>query len=221
MVEASEALLVVDGDTSEHARWREAAEKRRVACVCESSLRGATARLSPRRAAHRAWDWVVVEERLPDGSGTTLISVLEQLPARPTVVVVSAYLDAAICIELLRLAVAAVAKPVSLRQMGELLEHLQLSSRWGWPIDGRGLGYALSQRELEVLQLSVMGLRQREIAKQLGCSEGSVKTLAQRVCIKAGKDSLRDVVAHAIAIMARQIPRPVPSSSGIYSASRA
>ena len=100
-VAASETLLVVDSDTSEHARWHEAAKKCGVACVCESTLRGATARLSTQRAARRAWDWVVVNERLSDGSGTSLLSVIAQLPVKPIVVLVSADLDAAICVELL------------------------------------------------------------------------------------------------------------------------
>jgi DNA-binding NarL/FixJ family response regulator len=216
--EPTRALLVIDSDESQQRRWREVAEKRGLSCVCAGSLRAATARLSSTSGAlTQVWDWILIDERLPDGSGMSLLSLMDRLPKKPTVVVVSGHLDAADCIQLMSRGVPVVLKPLALDQMRELLQQLELRYRGDWPLAQDGLGYRLSRRELEVLQLSIMGLRQREIAKRLGCSEGSVKTLSQRVCNKAGKESLRDVVAHAVSVMARQIPRPAPSSSATYS----
>lgn len=213
----AKGLLVVDNDEDLQRCWRELAAEVKYACVCASTLREASAALSCNQRLQPAWDLVVIEERLPDGSGTSLLSLLDGLLAKPIVVVVSGHLDASIGIKLLRCGVAAVSKPIAPPQMRELLELMDLRLRGGWPLEDKGLGYQLSQRELEVLRLSLSGLRQREIAERLGCSEGSIKTLSQRVCVKAGKQSLRDVVAHAISTMSSQFPNPTPRSSGVHS----
>jgi FixJ family two-component response regulator len=214
------SLLVIDDDERLQRRWRKVAAERNYVCLCVATLREATALLSSEGHRERAWDLVLIDERLPDGSGTSLLSLLGRLTSKPTVIVVSGHLDASICIELLSRGVAAVSKPIGFQQMRELLEIFEARCGAGWSLDDYGRACELSRRELEVLRLSVLGLRQREIAERLGCSEGSVKTLAQRVCLKAGKESLRDVVGHVVSVMSSQATRPAPyaasRSSGVY-----
>jgi DNA-binding NarL/FixJ family response regulator len=188
--------------------------------MCVQTFSAAREQLSSAARGGRSWDLVLLDDELPDGSGTQLLPLVERLTPQPTSVVVSRHLDAAICIELWARGVAAVNRPIALEQMRVLVELVEIRRQSASTLERYALSQSFSRREVEVLQLSFIGLRQREIAERLGCSEGSIKTLSQRVCLKAGKESLRDVVAHVMTMMSSSVGGPPAAmqrgNSGLY-----
>jgi DNA-binding NarL/FixJ family response regulator len=81
----------------------------------------------------------------------------------------------------------------------ELIRHmLTRLSHWAMLTDESTNGQQLSSRELEVLEMVVKGASNKEIAKELFLSEGTVKAHVSHIMAKVNVERRTDLVRHAL-----------------------
>ncbi len=164
-------------------------------------------------------DVVLMDVRMPDMDGLAATEIVKQNSPETSVIVVSSYESK----EYLRRAIEAGAAGYILKGMSResLIDAVRLVRGGGSLVDARLLGEllremgmegsrfegaaegaleALSPRELEVLQLLVQGLTNKEIAQQMHYSVGTVKNVVQRVIEKLGVSDRTQAAVYAVRV---------------------
>ncbi|MEW6048409.1 MAG: response regulator transcription factor [Bacillota bacterium] len=166
-----------------------------------------------RLAAALRPDVVLLDVRLPGLNGVAAAGEIRRIVPQTRVLMVSAYDDD----EYVAGALAAGATGYVCKEApaGQLVEavrtvargHLFLDSelafkvaRWWASYQGNGKNAwePLTARELQVLQLVARGLRNKEIASQLGVSVRTVETHINRILSKLGASSRTEAAVHAM-----------------------
>ncbi|GAA1744875.1 response regulator transcription factor [Nostocoides vanveenii] len=163
---------------------------------------GATAR---KLAGALAPDVVLCDLRLGDGMDGVGVARALQRPGGPAVVILTTYdhdtdivraIEAGAAGYLLKdAAPAQIVRAVELAAAGETV--LSAAQEARVVATQRSAPRALSERELDVLQLIALGLTNREVARRLFVSEATVKTHLAHVYDKLGAPSRTAAVAVA------------------------
>jgi DNA-binding NarL/FixJ family response regulator len=190
------AVLLVDDDAMARSWVR--------FCVRGSELRVAAEASSAREtldlASRRTVDVLLVDQRLPDRSGTELIRELRRGGVLVPAIVMSRSVerglneDARDC--------GAHGTLLKTGSAEELLGALRAVARGERAFDGRyprrdAARAALSPREREILGLVASGRTNREISVALGVGDETVKTLLSRTFVKLGARRRAHAVAAA------------------------
>jgi DNA-binding NarL/FixJ family response regulator len=149
-------------------------------------------------------DVLVLDLRMRGLDGLAVLRVLKDEAVSVRVVILTAEIDDDQTLEALRLgAVAIVLKEMAPRLLMECVRKVHAGERWierqsvGRALDTllrreagvRQLTRALTGRELDIVQMIVLGLRNAEIAERLHVSEGTVKSHLHHVYEKLGVKS--------------------------------
>jgi DNA-binding NarL/FixJ family response regulator len=154
-------------------------------------------------------DVVLMDLRLGEVSGVDLTRQMTALPAPPTIVVLTAYTDAAAAMEAIRAgAIGFVSKKASVEQVigavraavlgGSWLPHELLAKLVSEPEEADGgpqLIAQLTARERQVLGLMVSGLDRHGIAERLNQSPNTVRTHIRNMIVKLDCHSGIEAVA--------------------------
>lgn len=157
-------------------------------------------------------DILLLDVRMPGGSGLDLMAELEQRAALPATILLTTFDDDEVLLKGLRLGARGfLLKDVSLDDLahairrvcaGGMAVRLGLTERVvqsvaNWQDDFEQLDFPdpLTAREVEILSLITSGLSNREIAEVLGTSEGTVKNQVSSILSKLGvRDRVRAVL---------------------------
>ncbi len=159
-----------------------------------------------RAALHRESpeiDVVVSELNLPDGRGESLLPQFEALPRQPAVIITSSAL-AEMQVAALEYRPIALAKPVDTSRLLRVVRTVR--GGYARPVLRRFIaGYGLSKRETESIALLAQGLRAKEIAGRMRCSEPTVYSHLARVAAKTGCSDCHDVLAKLFAFACQAV----------------
>lgn len=142
-------------------------------------------------------DAVLLDLQMPGGSGMEVLRVLARAEKRPKVILLTAAIDDSALLEAKSLKVEAmVLKNSDPAFILESLEWVKSGRTWIDPelnerLDNLAARFegprpALAPRERELIKCVAKGLRNRDIAKQLGVTEGTVKVYLHGVFDKLG-----------------------------------
>lgn len=138
-------------------------------------------------------DVVVFELRLPDGNGGDLLPEIEVCPRQPVAIIVSAFLSD-LCVDSLEYRPIVLAKPVNTAMLLGIVR--TVVGGYARPIIKRFVTcYCLSRRETEAAVLVAQGLRPKEIAKAMDCTEPTVYGHLSRTCAKVGCSDYHELAA--------------------------
>lgn len=142
-------------------------------------------------------DVVILDLRLPDGRGESLLPDIEGCSRRPPVLITSACLSQ-LQVEALEYRPAAVPKPVTTETLLRMVR--VLAEGYARPIIKRFVAhFKLTKREAEALTLAVHGQRAKEIAQQMCCSEQMVYAHLAHACKKTSSRDYHEVVGKVFA----------------------
>ncbi|MBI5511834.1 MAG: response regulator [Deltaproteobacteria bacterium] len=166
---------------------------RRLGHKAEVAHRLAEAR--SRLALSPGFDIVLVDLKLPDGWGASLLDILGAATPKPIVVVVSGYLDAETALDIAGRCDLTVPKPLACPTILKLVETVtKLRAR---PLVGAWLRdrYRLSGQEIAVVETASGGKTIKATAAALQCRPCTVIGYWRRVFKKMGCHSQREVLA--------------------------
>jgi DNA-binding NarL/FixJ family response regulator len=181
-VEAVKAIhvLVVEDDQSVTDAVTQDFGRNGVAVTVSRTLADARAIL---RQGSTPVNVVVLELRLPDGRGESLLPDIEACPRQPAAIITSASLHELLA-EALEYRPVAVAKPISTAALLRMVK--TAAAGYTRPTIRRFVRrFDLSRRETEVVAILAQGLSAKDISKHLGCSEKTVYAHLARICEKA------------------------------------
>jgi DNA-binding NarL/FixJ family response regulator len=192
-------VLAIEDDELLLARWRRACNEARLTLDFVSTVHAARAIFE--RWPTAPYDYVLLDLKLPDGSGSSLLTDILALEPSPMLAVVSAYLDAEVMLALQTRAVWMLAKPVTPAQLLSLLARMQrrdaleLRAR-----DTPGVwrfteAHQLSSCETEAFLQLVEGYSREQVARRMGCRLSTVHTYVKRIRDKTGQKTFRGVLA--------------------------
>jgi len=138
---------------------------------------------------------VLLDVRLPDGNGLDLLDRLTALEPRPTVAVVTGYLDSQQALLLHGRCVIAVPKPADRDTLLGVLAVLERARSGHGVVEDFARSYQLSFQETRLLVAAAREATNEEAAGELGCSPSTVRTFWTRIFEKTGRRSARDVIA--------------------------
>jgi DNA-binding NarL/FixJ family response regulator len=153
-------------------------------------------------AKHRP-DILILDLRMPRADGVAVLRQMsgDRLPTR--VVILAAVVDDEALVEAIRLGVRGIVlKEVAPRFLVDCIREVHAGRQWfeeaavGEAMDklvrreaaSKEIGAILSRREIEVVRAVAKGLRNREIAEQLGIAEGTVKLHLHTIYMKLRVD---------------------------------
>jgi len=154
-------------------------------------------------------DVLVLDLRMPGLDGLGVLRVLNEKGIRPRTVLLAAEIDDDQMLEAVRLGVTAVVlKETAPHLLIECIRKVNAGERWfdGQPVGRaleamlrrerglRDLREALTNRELDIVRMIALGLRNAEIAGRLCVSEGTVKSHLHHVYEKLGVNSRMDLL---------------------------
>jgi two-component system nitrate/nitrite response regulator NarP len=158
-------------------------------------------------------DLLLLDVHLPDGSGIDVFRRLSRLRSRPKVVLVTAGMDEA------QLLAAAELKPEGMvlktsdpSLLLECMDAVTAGERWVDPEITERTRYAqekaastpsLTRRELELIELVRRGLRNRDIAAELGVTEGTVKVYLHAIFDKLHVENRTELALRAADLIRR------------------
>ena len=143
---------------------------------------------------------LLLDMRIPDGSGLDLLARLEQSQTPLAVVLVSGYGDVQSTVRAMRLgAHDFLTKPIEMERLVETVTEATAKSVAMWQLRSeiavlRTRFVRLTPREKEVCTLVASGLLNKQIASQLGRSEKTVKVHRGRVMRKLEVSSVAELV---------------------------
>lgn len=136
---------------------------------------------------------VLLDLRLPDGRGESLLPYIEACSPQPAVLITSAFLPE-LDADALEYRPAAVAKPVTTAVLLRMVR--VVAEGYARPVIRRFVKeFSLSKRESDVLSLVADGLKPKEIGDRLSCSEKTVYSHLTQACSKAGCSDYHALVA--------------------------
>jgi two-component system, NarL family, nitrate/nitrite response regulator NarL len=154
-------------------------------------------------------DVLVLDLRMHGLDGLAVLRALNEQGIRPRTVLLAAEIDDDQTLEAVRLGVAAVVlKEMAPHLLIGCIRKVHAGERWfegqsvGRALEGmlrreaglRDLRQALTNRELDIVRMIVLGLRNAEIAGRLCVSEGTVKSHLHHVYEKLGVHSRMDLL---------------------------
>jgi len=151
-------------------------------------------------------DIAIVDIAMPGGSGIDVLRELRSSDAATRVIILTAAIDNHCLADALSLAVdGIVMKDSDPAYLLECLESVRHGRQWLDPeikerasaMAARGAPEALSPRERQLVGLVAQGLRNREIAEQLGVTEGTVKVYLHSIFEKLGVASRTELAMRA------------------------
>jgi two-component system, NarL family, nitrate/nitrite response regulator NarL len=154
-------------------------------------------------------DILLLDLQMPGGTGMDVLRRLRSSGARTRIVLLTAAIDDGSLIEAKSLKVQGmVLKNSDPAYLLECLERVSRGGRWIDPelsdrtkelteILGEREAPSLSPRERELINLVRKGLRNREIAEQLGVTEGTIKVYLHSVFEKLGVSSRTELAIRA------------------------
>lgn len=149
-------------------------------------------------------DVLVLDVRLGDLDGLAVLRTLNEEGIVPRTVLLTAEIDDDQTLEAVRLGAAAVIlKEMAPRLLIECIRKVHAGERW---VERQSIGralhtllrretglndlrQALTHRELDIVRMIVLGLRNAEIARRLNLSEGTVKSHLHHIYEKLGVNS--------------------------------
>lgn len=158
---------------------------------------------------------VLLDLQLPRGSGMDVLRTLRREQNRTRVVLLTAAIDDASLMEAKALHVQGIVlKNSDPAYLFECLARVRRGGQWFDPeigermkrlseTLGHGERAALAPRERELVKLVQNGLRNREIARKLGVTEGTIKVYLHTVFQKLGVSSRTELAIRASEFLAR------------------
>ena len=192
---ASATVFVVDDDASVCTALQRLLES--VGLACETY---ATAGEFLRRAEKPAEGCILLDIRMPEGSGLDVQNALIARGIDLPVVFVTVYADVPLTVRAMKAgALEVFTKPFEAQALLDVvhaaLEKSRLLRQEREEVSElRTLLATLTPREREVMSLVVAGLPNRVIASQLGTTEGTIKAHRAQVMHKTRVDSLAELV---------------------------
>ncbi len=144
-------------------------------------------------------DVLLLDASLPDGCAEDLLAC--NLVSQKRVVVITGTCDGDRWIRLAARTDMIVPKPVSLSSIQTIVA--ELLARTDSPTESFALRFELSPREASILKMAATGMRDKEIAYDLGVSPGTQATYWQRIFKKTGQRSQRDVLGALVRHLTR------------------
>ncbi len=189
-------VLLVEDDEMVRSWVRLALDRSEFRLVGEAPTSADAIELAERRKP----GLLLVDQRLPDGTGTELVRTLRQRGIASPALLMTANRARGFN-ELVR-EVGAEGSVLKSGSVTELLDALRAVAEGDRVVDPRHPARttqrgALSPREREVLRLVARGLTNREIADQLDVGSETVKTLVARAFAKLGVRRRAEAVAEA------------------------
>jgi two-component system, NarL family, nitrate/nitrite response regulator NarL len=154
-------------------------------------------------------DILLLDLSMPDGSGVDVIRALAGAETAPRIVILTAAIDDPVLVEARRLGVRGmVLKNSDPAYLLECLDRVRSGGSWVDPelsARARQLSEsvadtrrpALAPRERQLIGFVRQGLRNRQIAKELGVTEGTVKVYLHGVFEKLGVRSRTELAVRA------------------------
>ena len=144
-------------------------------------------------------DLLLLDVNMPDGSGLEVLAELRKRTRAPAVVLLTAGMDDSQLLTADRLRPEGmVLKTSDPALLLECMDQVQKGERWADPEMAERTRHAkeraasapsLTPRERELIELVRQGLRNRDIAAQLGVTEGTVKVYLHAIFDKLGVDN--------------------------------
>lgn len=152
-------------------------------------------------------DLILLDVNMPDGSGLDVLRKLREGGRAPAIVLLTAGMDDPQLLTADQLAPEGmVLKTSDPAHLFECLEHVRKGERWVDPEiadrtqaakERASLAPSLTRRERELVELVRQGLRNRDIAAQLGVTEGTVKVYLHAIFDKVGVDNRTELAMRA------------------------
>jgi two-component system nitrate/nitrite response regulator NarP len=152
-------------------------------------------------------DLLLLDVNMPDGSGLEVLRQLRDSKRAPTVVLLTAGMDDSQLLTADRLAPEGIVlKTSDPALLLECIEKVRKGESWVDPeIEERthiakeraSRAPSLTPRERELVELVRQGLRNRDIASQLGVTEGTVKVYLHAIFDKLGVDNRTELAMRA------------------------
>jgi DNA-binding NarL/FixJ family response regulator len=160
------------------------------------------------RKSFEVVDVVILELRLPDGRGESLLPDIEMLSRQPAVIVSSAFLPE-LRSDALEYRPVAIPKPV---RTDELLRIVRtVAPGYTRPIIWRfAKRFDLSRRQRETVALLAQGNCAKQIAKCMCCSEKTVYAHLARICDKTGCHDYHALVGRLFAFACQTMGHTPP-----------
>jgi two-component system nitrate/nitrite response regulator NarP len=156
-------------------------------------------------------DLLLLDVNMPDGSGLEVLRQLRESKRAPTVVLLTAGMDDSQLLTADRLAPEGIVlKTSDPALLLECIEKVGKSESWVDPeIEERthiakeraSRAPSLTPRERELVELVRQGLRNRDIASQLGVTEGTVKVYLHAIFDKLGVDNRTELAMRAAQLL--------------------
>lgn len=159
-------------------------------------------------------DILLLDVNMPDGSGLDVLRQLRDSRRAPAVILLTAGMDDS------QLLVADSLDPdgivLKTSDPGHLLECMEqvrkgeqwidpeIADRTAHAKERASLAPSLTPRERELIQLVRQGMRNREIAQQLGVTEGTVKVYMHAIFDKVGVDNRTELAMRAAELLGSQ-----------------
>lgn len=152
-------------------------------------------------------DLLLLDVNMPDGTGLDVLEQLKGVPRAPAVILLTAGMDDTQLLRADRLApLGIVLKTSDPALLLECMDRVSKGERWVDPEVAERTRQArdraertpsLTPRERELVDLVRQGLRNRDIAAQLGVTEGTVKVYMHALFDKLGVDNRTELAMRA------------------------
>lgn len=183
-------ILIVDGDST--LTTNTSAEFRRAGCsVSVAHSLAAAQTILHEQSQHL--DIVILELHLPDGRGETLLPLIEGCIRQPVTIITSSFLPD-LHLGALQYRPIAISKPISTTMLLRIAK--TVGGGYAAAVIRRFVNaFELSRRETEATLLLAQGLKAKEIAGRMRCSEPTVYGHIARICEKTGCVDYHELVA--------------------------
>ena len=156
-------------------------------------------------------DLLLLDVNMPDGSGLEVLRRLRERSGAPAVVLLTAGMDDSQLLDADKLEPEGIVlKTSDPAHLLECMEQVRAGKRWVDPDVAERtrqakeralLAPSLTPRERELVDLIRQGLRNRDIATQLGVTEGTVKVYLHAIFDKVGVDNRTELAMRAAELL--------------------